>query len=70
MKYDMFQYLLNHQDDGKIIIIENSVPNLDYRDANVKTFKDDWKNCRYGLLNQVFAYLDSEVCIIDEKQNH
>ena len=53
MKSALFQYLLNNQNYGQVIIIENSIPNLDYSNANVIPFTKDPKQGRYGFLNGV-----------------
>jgi hypothetical protein len=53
MKSALFTYLLEHQSDGQIIIIENDIPELDYQKANVIRFTKDPENGRYGLLESV-----------------
>lgn len=53
MKAALFQYLLNNQDIGQIIIIENDIPDLDYSNANVIHFTKDETQGRYGFLNDV-----------------
>ncbi len=53
MKAGLFQYLLDNQDYGQIIIIENDVPSLDYSKANVIEFTQDEMRGRYGLLKGV-----------------
>lgn len=50
MKSALFTYLLNHQKDGQIIVIENDIPPLEYEKANVIRFTKDAENGRYGLL--------------------
>lgn len=50
MKLSLFKYLLENQNDGQIIIIENEIPNLDYSEANLIHFTKDVNNGRYGLL--------------------
>lgn len=53
MKAALFQYLLDNQDIGQIIIIENDIPDLDYSNANVIRFTKDETQGRYGFLNEV-----------------
>lgn len=53
MKSALFTYLLEHQSDGQIIIIENDIPELDYQKANVIRFTKDTQSGRYGLLESV-----------------
>ncbi len=53
MKAALFQYLLDNQNAGQIIIIENSIPKLDYSKANVISFTKDVAQGRYGFLYDV-----------------
>lgn len=53
MKAGLFQYMLDHQNHGQVIIIENEIPNLDYEKARVIRFTKDIHNGRYGFLNGV-----------------
>ncbi len=53
MKAALFQYMLNNQDYGQTIIIENNIPELDYSKANVIQFTKDATRGRYGFLNGV-----------------
>lgn len=53
MKAALFQYLIDHQQHGQIIIIENDIPKLDYEGVNVVRFTKDIHNGRYGFLNGV-----------------
>jgi len=50
MKKSLFQYMLDNQDNGQIIIIENEIPNIDYSKANMIYFSKDINVGRYGLL--------------------
>ena len=34
MKTSLFKYLVNHQDEGQLIIVENTPPNIDYSGVN------------------------------------
>ena len=53
MKTALFKYLLDNQNYGQVIIIENNVPKLDYSKANVIAFTKDEAQGRYGFLNDV-----------------
>lgn len=53
MKAALFQHLLDNQENGQIIIIENDPPALDYTEANVIAFTKDEARGRYGFLNGV-----------------
>jgi len=53
MKAALFQYLLNKQNNGQTIIVENNIPDLDYSKANVIQFTKDTNYGRYGFLNGV-----------------
>lgn len=53
MKAGLFQYLLDNQNAGQIIIIENNIPKLDYSKANVISFTKDIAQGRYGFLYDV-----------------
>ena len=53
MKAALFQYLIDNQDHGQVIIAENDIPKLDYSEANIIRFTKDAENGRYGFLNGV-----------------
>jgi len=53
MKTALFQYLLDNQEQGQVIIVENDIPMLDYNTANVIRFTKDAEIGRYGFLNGV-----------------
>lgn len=53
MKSSLFRYLLNNQQYGQVIIIENDIPELDYSTANVIRFTMDENEGRYGFLTGV-----------------
>ena len=54
MKSALFQYMLDHQSIGQIIIIENDIPELAYDGkANIIRFTKDEAYGRYGFLNGV-----------------
>ena len=52
MKIGLMQYLIDTQDMGQTILIENAIPRLDYKNANVKLhyFTKGKTKGRYGLL--------------------
>lgn len=50
MKSSLFRYLLNNQQYGQMIIIENDIPEIDYGTANVIRFTMDDSDGRYGFL--------------------
>ena len=50
MKASLFSYLVNHQTYGQLIILENDIPDMDYKDANVIRFTKDNNVGRAGLL--------------------
>jgi 2C-methyl-D-erythritol 2,4-cyclodiphosphate synthase len=53
MKAALFQYLLEAQGHGQVIIVENDIPGLDYSEVNVIRFTKDIRQGRYGFLNGV-----------------
>ena len=52
MKAGLFRYLLNHQNEGQVIVIENDIPDLEYEKYGVKPieFAGGKKAGRYGFL--------------------
>lgn len=50
MKVGLFNYLLEHQSNGQVIIIENEIPDINYKNANMITFTKDVNKGRYGLI--------------------
>ena len=54
MKSSLFHYLINNQDKGQIIIVENEIPtDVDYSAVNVIEFTKDDEKGRYGFLEGV-----------------
>lgn len=53
MKESLFKYMINHQDNGQMIIVENEIPKLDYGNANLIYFSKDTEHGRYGLLHEL-----------------
>lgn len=58
MKENLFQYFIDHQNEGQLIIIENTInlPNLDYASSAVKEIKftENKYEGRYGFLYDVY----------------
>ena len=50
MKYGLFKYLDNHSELRQTIIVENSIPKMDDKSANICYFSGDENNGRYGLI--------------------
>lgn len=50
MRKGLFEYLAMNQDIGQIIIVENSIPDIDYRGAMLERFTHREDEGRYGLL--------------------
>jgi len=56
MKTGLFKYLLEHQNHGQVIVVENILPpTLDYSGANMIEFTKGKKSGRYGLLLDVLC---------------
>lgn len=53
MKASLFSYLVNHQRFGQLIILENDIPDIDYKDANIIRFTKNKRTGRAGLLYEV-----------------
>lgn len=50
MKASLFSYLVSHQKYGQLIILENDIPDIDYKDANVIRFTKNNNVGRASLL--------------------
>lgn len=50
MKAGLFKYFVEHSDERQMIIIENSIPNIDYKGARIQEFTKDDIDGRYGLV--------------------
>jgi hypothetical protein len=50
MKAGLFQYLIDNQKFGQVIVAENNIPDLDYSSVNVVRFTKDTDVGRYGFL--------------------
>ena len=53
MKASLFQYLLDNQQYGQVILLENDIPDIDYDNANLTKFTMDDDDGRYGFLLSV-----------------
>lgn len=52
MKVGLFNYLVANQSNRQTIVIENKIPDIDYRDVNLIKFTKDDNNGRYGLISE------------------
>jgi len=68
MRTALFQYLLNHQSEGQMIVVENTkdLPNIDYEANGAKViefthnkYESQFKESRYGFLHDVYSNQDS-----------
>lgn len=50
MRKGLFDYLVKHQGFGQVIIVENSIPDIDYKDTKTEQYTHTEGNGRYGLL--------------------
>ncbi|MDO4492016.1 MAG: AAA family ATPase [Lachnospiraceae bacterium] len=53
MKSSLFEYMVDHQSERQTIIIENDIPNIDYKDSTMIQFTQTEGVGRYGFLNGV-----------------
>lgn len=51
MKEHLFKYFLTRKDAPQTIIIENEIPSISYKDANLIHFTKEKGNGRYGLID-------------------
>lgn len=51
MRGGLFQYMIDHEDDRQTIVLENTIPTLDYSGVNVVRFTRTVGKGRYGLIN-------------------
>lgn len=51
MRGALFQYMVEHEKNRQTIILENQIPKIDYKDANLILFTKTVGNGRYGLIN-------------------
>lgn len=52
MKTGLFKHLVDYQKNDQIIIIENEIPKIDYKNTNLIEFTKDPHNGRYGLITE------------------
>lgn len=69
MRTALFQYFLNHQSEGQMIVVENTkdLPNLEYEASGAKViefthnkYKSQYKESRYGFLHDVYSNRDGD----------
>jgi len=54
MKSGLFRYMMEHQENGQVIVAENDIPPLNYEGkANVIRFTKDDNEGRYGFLMDI-----------------
>lgn len=53
MKSKLFENVISNQDGIQTIVIENEIPNIEYKDAKIIHFTKDKNNGRYGFLIDV-----------------
>ncbi|MCD8120677.1 MAG: hypothetical protein LUE65_00315 [Clostridiales bacterium] len=51
MRRGLFRYMVEHCQCRQSIVIENEIPELDYKNANLIYFTKKENNGRYGLIN-------------------
>lgn len=51
MRGALFQYMIDHEDERQTIVLENTIPSLDYKNANVIRFTRTVGEGRYGLID-------------------
>lgn len=51
MKKHLFQYFMDRNPSPQSIIIDNEIPDIDYKDANLIQFTKEKGNGRYGLID-------------------
>lgn len=49
MKKGLFEYFVSHSQDRQMIVVENYIPDIDYKDANIIQFTKSDED-RYGLI--------------------
>ena len=53
MRYLLFQNIISNQGDMQTIIVENEIPNIDYKNVTLIHFTKEKDNGRYGFLLDV-----------------
>jgi hypothetical protein len=54
MKDSLFGYFVDNLIGIQTIVLENEIPSINYKGANIIRFTKNKNNGRYGLLNDVF----------------
>lgn len=52
MKMGLFKHLVDYQESNQIIVIENDIPKIDYKNTNLIEFTKDTRSGRYGLITE------------------
>jgi hypothetical protein len=50
MRGALFKYMVEHESDRQTIVLENTIPAIDYKDANLIHFTRTVGDGRYGLI--------------------
>ena len=50
MKNGLFEYIINNQSCGQTIIVENDIPDLDYKNVNIIRFTGRKDDGRLGFI--------------------
>lgn len=53
MRNTLFENIIDSQKGIQTIVVENEIPDIDYKDANVIHFTKEKSNGRYGFLLDV-----------------
>lgn len=53
MRYSLFQNIISNQGGMQTIIVENEIPNIDYKNVTLIHFTKEKDNGRYGFLLDV-----------------
>jgi len=53
MRHALFENIIDNQKGIQTIIVENEIPDIDYKDANIIHFTKEKNNGRYGFLLDV-----------------
>lgn len=53
MRNALFENIVEHHDGMQIIVIENEIPAIDYKNTNIIHFTKNKNNGRYGFLLDV-----------------
>ncbi len=53
MRYSLFENIVRNQNGIQTIIIENEIPDIDYKNTNIIRFTKEKNNGRYGFLMDI-----------------